>query len=1514
MKKLILILLLIPIVYAVQDVPSTIDVNFLLRNTSTGNLIGDGDYNVNFSLNQVSDDSALYSENQTKTISSGIGYQTIGMLSMLPSSIFLNNLYLLIEVQDSQITQKYNLSTYPYSFVSQYTRNVSASNVIEVVTNGTIKLYNTTQEIFSVTDNGTFPYHNNIVTNITNHQNTFKHGNTTAEIRAQFSGSDNVTIYSGVISINKSFAGWDTDSSNDVALNTTLGGWINATEYYTGDMKLNSTGSWYNDEKLYARTADVVVCPQGYTPVQECDIVCDSDCSVQINQEITAGSKVIYLESLQDFIVNGTIWLVPNVSILSNGATIKVADGATFTTGIIANKITDVIASDIELAGFKIDGNHRGGSPILIYKPRRVYIHNIQIENGNGTGLYMLYGHSQFRGENTVRDVIVKDTKNDCFASIQVTHSIYDHLTAINCTNGGFRQSAGGGDDFDAYNTWSNNYAYNINPIGSGYDFIDSRHVSMYNNWAIGGASIGFELANDMEYLYVDGMFAINNTARGIGIITAPATRKIINNLYAEGNGGEGIVIGGANFSVISNLIAINNSEEGVYIGSMKDAVVSNIVSIRNGYEGLQLSSLDKMTFSNIVLRDNDQGNTVSGGMIISDSRGVDFDGITSYDSQSSPTQDFGIEFSSTAKNISVTNFRSSGNLADVGGTVDSSVYVEKVQDGKIYTLYGSRNIDQSDMAKIDKGASDIGLVIYAPLNGNANDYSRNPSDGAISGSVSEEGLIGTGYYMDGTGDEISFGLPSKLEFYQGSFTTMVWIKTIGQSDYMWMFRGRNYDQVLDPTYLNTYNYNRSGSRIAVSTLVVGTVLDGTWHHIVNTFDGSSNISKVYIDGVLKGNYTLAGGLGNSTATETEFSNDGSVNSFNGTVDEIRIFNRSLSANEVVAYYNLYSENYGSIFVKEEQTVSFGNLTLAQKITFTLGEIIDNIKDDWIKITGNLQITKNINVTGNITINQNLGVGTSSPTSPLHVIGNTNITGNAAIYGDVLFFNGSAETLSLKNPSGSDTVLIINQSTAASSQTAFIATATGSLATVGKMYREGGAANEYCNFIQSQANANANLIFCERDLNSASTAGPLMRLLQQNAGDDQHTLKCRNDGSGSCIYIESGPGVELFVEGEVNITGNAIFNSNVGIGTTNPNAKLEVAGGVNLNNTLYVNETTGNVGIGTSNPATKLEVVGNITIDDSAMNNCQGSNQVLTTDSNGQIICVNDATGTGGGGFTGVDNVYIWNNSNTITLNETKLNNTIKNIDTATNTSMKTYVDAQDSAQDECSEITGCVEGALTSESDPNYATDKVNISWLNESNTFIENNQFSKNLTIANNLIVGGDNFYVDNSSGNVGIGTTSPNYKLDLTDSSNIAARFGSSDGTKAKIIINAETSSADSLISFAEEGSSRFSLGRDDSLSNALVFSASNDLNTPKMVIETGGNVGIGTTSPSSKLDVNGTGTFVGLNTTGDFKVNSKFNVTASTGDVNVGGLFYVGNILINSTSGCIQKVGGGKICFI
>ena len=45
------------------------------------------------------------------------------------------------------------------------------------------------------------------------------------------------------------------------------------------------------------------------------------------------------------------------------------------------------------------------------------------------------------------------------------------------------------------------------------------------------------------------------------------------------------------------------------------------------------------------------------------------------------------------------------------------------------------------------------------------------------------------------------------------------------------------------------------------------------------------------------------------------------------------------------------------------------NLTLGEKITFALGEIIDNIVNGWISITGSLNVSGSLNVAGDIISN-----------------------------------------------------------------------------------------------------------------------------------------------------------------------------------------------------------------------------------------------------------------------------------------------------------------------------------------------------------------------------------------------------------------------------------------------------------------------------------------------------------------------------------------------------------------
>ncbi len=115
----------------------------------------------------------------------------------------------------------------------------------------------------------------------------------------------------------------------------------------------------------------------------------------------------------------------------------------------------------------------------------------------------------------------------------------------------------------------------------------------------------------------------------------------------------------------------------------------------------------------------------------------------------------------------------------------------------------------------------------------------------------------------------------------------------------------------------------------------------------------------------------------------------------------------------------------------------------------------------------------------------------------------------------------------------------------------------------------------------------------------------------------------------------------------------------------------------------------------------------------------------------------------------------------------------------------------------------------------------------LNEGRLFVGN---------ASNQAVADGTVHVDIANSRVGIGTTSPNHKLDIESASSAAS------------IRLKRADTGDSLILL--EGSS---YGYLQNTTGPLGLGGSND--DRDILIDTSGNVGIGTTSPSEKLDVNG-----------------------------------------------------------
>jgi hypothetical protein len=171
-------------------------------------------------------------------------------------------------------------------------------------------------------------------------------------------------------------------------------------------------------------------------------------------------------------------------------------------------------------------------------------------------------------------------------------------------------------------------------------------------------------------------------------------------------------------------------------------------------------------------------------------------------------------------------------------------------------------------------------------------------------------GKSGTGLQFDGVDDYVNVSGAGRFGFAENNpLSVSAWVKTTTSSSMILDTRpdGNNGWMVA----LNWFQFNGPG--VTYFRLHDGNdgKNDGNWHHLAYTWNGTmcNGSMRVYVDGVdntASFNYqksapsigTSIGQLWIGGAITSDFPD------FNGTIDEVGIYNRSLSASEVLAHYN----------------------------------------------------------------------------------------------------------------------------------------------------------------------------------------------------------------------------------------------------------------------------------------------------------------------------------------------------------------------------------------------------------------------------------------------------------------------------------------------------------------------------------------------------------------------------------------------------------------------------------
>ena len=186
-------------------------------------------------------------------------------------------------------------------------------------------------------------------------------------------------------------------------------------------------------------------------------------------------------------------------------------------------------------------------------------------------------------------------------------------------------------------------------------------------------------------------------------------------------------------------------------------------------------------------------------------------------------------------------------------------------------------------------------------------DSSGNGNDGVIYGATWVDGKYGKALSFDGVDDYVEVPGSTSLDI-TGAITVEVWIKLSNPqySSNLWPFILS--DQTRD---INGYGLQfKSGTYNQKVTFVVGTggvdwqntpystdLSLNSWHHIVGTAVDNDNI-KLYIDGAFSEKNTFSGNIAGSSGHLVI-----SGNSFNGIIDEVRIYHRALSQEEIKFNY-----------------------------------------------------------------------------------------------------------------------------------------------------------------------------------------------------------------------------------------------------------------------------------------------------------------------------------------------------------------------------------------------------------------------------------------------------------------------------------------------------------------------------------------------------------------------------------------------------------------------------------
>jgi uncharacterized protein (TIGR02145 family) len=215
------------------------------------------------------------------------------------------------------------------------------------------------------------------------------------------------------------------------------------------------------------------------------------------------------------------------------------------------------------------------------------------------------------------------------------------------------------------------------------------------------------------------------------------------------------------------------------------------------------------------------------------------------------------------------------------------------------------------------------GLVAYYPFNGNANDASGNGNNGTVNGATlttDRFGDVGKAYSFNGVSNFIEIANNSIFNFEsQNRYSISYWIKpqTLSSSQAQVIIMKQDgigdsqdgWNSFIEPNQKLNF-YVRNGVGAPYSGCNYGNLSVGTYIHVIQIFKSDS--VSVYLNGIKVGAASTNGAVVGNNSSSIFFGKAWwgltypNTIGYNGSLDDIAIYNRALSSQEIS---NLYSSS-----------------------------------------------------------------------------------------------------------------------------------------------------------------------------------------------------------------------------------------------------------------------------------------------------------------------------------------------------------------------------------------------------------------------------------------------------------------------------------------------------------------------------------------------------------------------------------------------------------------------------